>query len=168
MPLRIRLRPATDIDLEILVRFGAAMALETEHRRLDLIRLREGILNMLGAPHRGFFRLAETVDHESKHIVGQLMVTYEWSDWRNGQFWWIQSVYVDPAWRRQGIYQAMHEIIRREAKLTPGVCGLRLYVERANRAAQRAYTRAGMHCAPYSVYEEDFVLPSPIEQEESR
>ncbi|GKS56687.1 hypothetical protein YTPLAS18_02140 [Nitrospira sp.] len=167
MPLPIRLRPATDVDLETLVRFGAAMALETEHRRLDLTRLREGILNLLSDPHRGFFRMAECIRHESNHVVGQLMVTYEWSDWRNGQFWWIQSVYVDPTWRRQGIYQAMHETIRREAKLTPGVCGLRLYVERTNHAAQRAYTRAGMHRATYGVYEEDFVLPSSIEQEES-
>ncbi len=87
-----------------------------------------------------------------------MMITYEWSDWRNGTFWWIQSVYVDPAWRRRGVYRAMHTAIRKEARATHGVCGLRLYVERANRIAQRAYRQVGMRAAYYHVFEDDFVL----------
>lgn len=92
--------------------------------------------------------------------------TYEWSDWRNATFWWIQSVYVTPECRRQGVYRAMHDAIRREARATPGVCGIRLYVEGTNRTAQQAYRRAGMQMSSYRVYEEDFVLP-PNKRKES-
>ena len=98
------IRPARIQDLDTLTRFSAAMALETERRTLDPLRLRQGTLTVLEEPHHGSFYVAEL---RSDHlVVGQLLITYEWSDWRNAQFWWIQSVYVDPGWRRQGVYRA--------------------------------------------------------------
>jgi ribosomal protein S18 acetylase RimI-like enzyme len=87
-----------------------------------------------------------------------LMVTYEWSDWRNGTFWWVQSVYVDPGWRRKGAYRSMHEYIVTKAKADPAVCGIRLYVEQNNQAAQRVYESVGLAPSGYWVYERDFVL----------
>jgi predicted GNAT family acetyltransferase len=91
--------------------------------------------------------------------VGQLLVTYEWSDWRNATFWWIQSVYVVPEWRRQGVYRAMHHAVLADARSRPEVCGVRLYVERHNEVAQTAYVRVGLKEAAYTMFEEDFVLP---------
>jgi ribosomal protein S18 acetylase RimI-like enzyme len=89
-------------------------------------------------------------------VVGQLMVTYEWSDWRNGAFWWIQSVYVLPEARRCGAFSALYSHVERLAKATPGVCGLRLYVELANERAQATYRRCGMTDAGYRVMEADY------------
>jgi GNAT superfamily N-acetyltransferase len=159
-------RPAQLEDLDRLIEFSLAMALETEGRTLERSRLRQGILGILTEPTRGFFRVAETAGRGGARVVGQIMVTYEWSDWRNATFWWIQSVYVIPECRRQGVYRTMHEAIRREARATPGVCGIRLYVEGTNRTAQQAYRQAGMRMSTYQVYEEDFVLP-PQERKES-
>jgi ribosomal protein S18 acetylase RimI-like enzyme len=90
--------------------------------------------------------------------VGQLMITYEWSDWRNALFWWIQSVYVDPAWRRQGVFRCMHAKVMERAKADPGVCGVRLYVESENRIAQEVYRKVGLKTSSYAVFENDFVL----------
>ena len=162
MPLPIRLRPATDVDLETLVRFGAAMALETEHRRLDRTRLREGILNLLSDPRRGFFRVAETVRHESSHVVGQLMVTFEWSDWRNGNFWWLQSVYVHPDQRQQQIFRKLYEYVQSQAYLNQEpICGYRLYVEENNHQAHQAYVNLGFQNTAYHMYEKEFSWTSP-------
>ena len=89
-------------------------------------------------------------------VVGQLMITYEWSDWRNGVFWWIQSVYVLPEARRLGVFSELYAHLERLAKATPGVCGLRLYVEHANERAQATYRRCGMVDAGYRVMEVDY------------
>src|SRR5687768_13747494 len=134
------------------------MALETENRQLDLVRLREGTLSLLNTPSYGFFMVAEIRDGEQRRLIGQLMITYEWSDWRNGVFWWIQSVYVDPAWRRQGVFRRMHDVIVGQAKADPKVCGMRLYVEQNNRTAQTVYQRVGLSPSAYAVFEQDFVL----------
>lgn len=160
MAPRVRLRPAEAGDLPTLVRFSRAMAMETESRVLDPRRLREGLNSIMSSPALGFLRVAEVDEGGVRRIVGQLMVTYEWSDWRNAVFWWIQSVYVDPSWRRQGVYRAMHQAIRREARSTPGVGGLRLYVEETNRPAQRTYRQLGMTTSPYRVLEDDFIWRS--------
>ncbi|MGE3150995.1 MAG: GNAT family N-acetyltransferase [Nitrospiraceae bacterium] len=160
MTRTLLVRPAKPDDLNRLIEFSLAMALETEGRTLEPSRLRQGILSILMEPTRGFLRVAETPDGNGARVVGQLMVTYEWSDWRNATFWWIQSVYVTPAYRRQGVYRALHDAIRREARATPDVCGIRLYVEEANRIAQQAYRQAGMRVSSYLVYEEDFILSS--------
>jgi len=90
------------------------------------------------------------------------MITFEWSDWRNAVFWWVQSVYVAPAWRRQGIYRTMHDHIVAQAKADSQVCGIRLYVEQENRVAQTVYQRVGLAPSAYAVYEQDFVLARRI------
>jgi ribosomal protein S18 acetylase RimI-like enzyme len=165
MTRNLLVRPAELGDLDRLIEFSTAMALETEGRSLECSRLRLGILGILTEPTRGFFRVAETPGRDGARVVGQMMVTYEWSDWRNATFWWIQSVYVTPECRRQGVYRAMHDAIRREARATPGICGIRLYVEGTNQTAQQAYRQAGMHRSSYRVFEEDFVLPTQKRKE---
>ena len=147
-----RVRPAAPTDLEILVGFNAAMALETEGRRLDPERLRAGVSAALSDPARGAYRVAEA----DGRVVGALLLTREWSDWRNGWFWWIQSVYVAPDARGRGVYRALHESVLAEARADRDVCGVRLYVEQDNRSAQATYAAVGMHRARYMVYEDDF------------
>jgi GNAT superfamily N-acetyltransferase len=134
------------------------MALETEGRQLDRARLREGTLSLLATPERGFFMVAEISEAGHRRLIGQLMITFEWSDWRNGVFWWVQSVYVAPAWRRHGVYRTMHDHIIAKAKAEPQVCGIRLYVEQENRTARIVYERVGLAPSAYRVYEQDFVL----------
>ena len=145
MPL---IRPATTDDAETLARFAEAMALETEDKRLAPDTVRAGINAVLADAAKGFYIVAE---HEAE-VVGVLMVTTEWSDWRNGTFWWIQSVYVRPEARRQGVYTAMHEHVRQDAEGREDVCGLRLYVEAENTRAQRTYERMGMTPTTYRLY----------------
>jgi GNAT superfamily N-acetyltransferase len=154
----LTVRPAGIDDVDAIVRFSAAMAWETEQRRLDQAILREGTLSLLRTPSLGFFMVAEAKTDGRSVVVGQLMITYEWSDWRNGSFWWIQSVYVDSAWRRQGVFRRMHETVLTAAKAAPDACGVRLYVEQENKAAQTVYLRLGLLPSGYKVYEQDFVL----------
>ncbi len=153
-PFAVKVRHAAIGDLDVLVRFNAAIAKETEGRNLDMERLRNGTRAVLESSERGYYLVAET----ESVIVGQLFVTYEWSDWRNGMFWWIQSVYVEPSVRGRGVYRALHARVLQDARARGDVCGLRLYVEKENEAAQEAYTRLGMTMTPYRVYEQDFVL----------
>jgi GNAT superfamily N-acetyltransferase len=160
----IYVRQAGYADVDSLVGFSATMAQETEGRRLDRARLRDGTIAVLEAPERGFFIIAEVRDHDRPRVVGQLMVTFEWSDWRNGVFWWVQSVYVDQAWRRQGVYRTMHAAIVARATADPQVCGIRLYVERNNHEAQIVYQRVGLAPSVYTVYEQDFVLSKTSDQ----
>jgi GNAT superfamily N-acetyltransferase len=155
----LTVRAAGTDDVDAIVGFSAAMAWETERRQLDHARLREGTLSLLRTPSLGFFMVAETHTSGRPVVVGQLMITYEWSDWRNGLFWWIQSVYVDPAWRRRGVFRGLHEAVVARAKADPKVCGIRLYVEQENNVAETVYRRVGLALSAYKVYEEDFVLP---------
>jgi len=154
----LTVRAAATEDVDCIVGFSAAMAWETERRQLDHARLREGTLSLLRTPSLGFFMVAETRTSGGPVVVGQLMITYEWSDWRNGLFWWIQRVYVDPVWRRRGVFRGMHEAVLSQAKADPTVCGIRLYVEEGNEAAKAVYQRLGMSPSSYKVYEQDFVL----------
>ena len=154
----VEVRPASSRDLDALVSFSAAMAMETEARRLDRDRLRQGVLAVLESAEHGFYVVGERHDLDSHQVVGQLLITYEWSDWRNATFWWIQSVYVHPTWRRQGIYRQMHRHVVNMARARQDVCGVRLYVEEHNEKAQRVYRRVGLMPAGYIVLEEDFVL----------
>jgi len=144
----ITLRAAQPRDREAIVAFNAALAVETE--RLELIPevLRAGVTAVLGDPTKGFYLVAE----RAGRIVGQLMVTLEWSDWRNGNWWWIQSVYVAPDFRRQGVFRALFEEIATRAR-REGARGLRLYVERENQRAQATYSALGMKYARYELYE---------------
>ncbi|HEU5406997.1 MAG TPA: GNAT family N-acetyltransferase [Nitrospira sp.] len=155
---RIHIRPARQDDVGTIVMFNAALALETESRRLDLAILRNGTLAFLDSPGYGFYIVAELPEGKNYSPVGQLMITYEWSDWRNGVFWWIQSVYVVPDRRGLGVFRAMHDHILFKAKTDPRVCGIRLYVERENRKAQAVYRRIGLRPSCYAIYEQDFVL----------
>ena len=150
----IRVRTATSEDMETVVTFNAAMAWETEGKELDLQRLRRGVKAVFEDPARGFYVVAEA----GGTVVGQLMITTEWSDWRNGFFWWIQSVYVDSAHRRRGVYRALDGYVRAEARRDGNVCGLRLYVDRDNHVAQSVYASLDMERSHYDLFETDFVL----------
>mgnify|MGYP001263296023 CR=1 FL=1 len=143
------IRPATGHDVERLAGWAVAMAMETEHKRLDPDTVRRGIRAVLAQPRRGAYFIAE----RGGDAAGTLMLTYEWSDWRNGDWWWIQSVFVAPAHRRRGVYAALYAHVLQAARASGGVCGLRLYVERDNTAAQRAYEALGMADAGYRMYE---------------
>lgn len=145
-----RVRSANLADLDVLVAFEQAMAHETEALALDAATLRTGVAALLTDPTRGRFFVVETAGR----VVGTLMLTLEWSDWRNGFFWWIQSVYVDAAHRRRGHYRRLHDHVRTLAARDPSVCGLRLYVEQENRAAQETYRALGMHETHYRLFEQ--------------
>ena len=144
------IRLATPADRDVLVGFARAMALETERLELDLETVRAGVAALLADPARGRVFVID-VDGAP---AATLMITYEWSDWRNGFFWWIQSVYVAPAHRRRGLYRMLHEHVRDLAARTDGVYGLRLYVEHENRNAQATYRRMGMDETHYRLYEQ--------------
>jgi ribosomal protein S18 acetylase RimI-like enzyme len=145
-----RVRPARPDDLEVLVAFGQAMARETESLELDADTLRVGVAELLADSTRGRVFL---VEHNGEPVA-TLTLTLEWSDWRDGFFWWIQSVYVSPAHRRRGHYRRLHEHVRALAAGDPSVCGLRLYVEHENRAAQETYRALGMRETYYRLFEQ--------------
>jgi GNAT superfamily N-acetyltransferase len=145
-----RVRPASLDDLDVLVGFEQAMAHETEALALDADTVRRGVAALLNDPTRGRFFVVES----GARVVATLMLTLEWSDWRNGFFWWIQSVYVVPEERRRGHYRRLHEYVRALAAREPDVYGLRLYVEQENRTAQQTYCALGMHETHYRLYEQ--------------
>lgn len=148
--LAITVRDARPGDLETIVAFNAAMAIETEGKVLNQAILREGVRQALRDPDRLRYWVAESGDR----VVGQAAITREWSDWRNGWLWWLQSVYVVPEHRGRGAFRAIHVRIREEARSVPEVIGLRLYVEQANRQAQQTYQSLGMQPGGYLVFEE--------------
>jgi GNAT superfamily N-acetyltransferase len=145
------IRAATAADIDTLVDFNAAMALETEDKALDRARLRRGVAAVFEDPRRGFYRVAEL----DGVAVGALLVTYEWSDWRNADWWWIQSVYVAPAQRGRGVFSGLFEQVAAEARAADA-CGLRLYVERDNMRAQTTYRRVRMDASHYLMFERPF------------
>ncbi len=146
----IRIRPATPKDLDTIVEFNLSLASETEGKALDRPVLRAGVEAALADASRAQYFLAE-VDGE---VVGQTMFTTEWSDWRNGTFWWIQSVYIAADHRGQGVFRALYGHIRELAKREPDVCGIRLYVDNDNHRAIKTYRRLGMELTDYLICEE--------------
>lgn len=146
----MRIRLATREDAQALIAFNSAMALETERKELLPEVIGAGVQALLDNPASGFYVVAE----EGGRVVGSLLVTREWSDWRNGDFWWIQSVYVHPDFRRQGIYKRLYRYVQELASQDAKVCGFRLYVERENDRAQSTYRALGMKETRYLVYEE--------------
>lgn len=146
----IQVRRATARDTEALIRFNAAMALETERKVLLPGVIGAGVRHLLEHPGAGFYLVAES----GGQVAGALMVTNEWSDWRNGNFWWIQSVYVRPEFRRRGVYQALYKALQALAAHDHSICGFRLYVERDNVRAQATYRTSGMDETHYIVFEE--------------
>ena len=147
--MSITVRAAASDDVDRIVRFNRALARETEGRELDREVLRAGVRALLADPGRGTYWIAE----RHGEAAGQTLVTTEWSDWRNGEIWWIQSVYVPPDHRRTGVYRALHRHVRERAR-AGGAAGLRLYVDRGNRRARAVYEELGMEEARYVLYEE--------------
>ena len=148
----VRVRRAVPEDLESIVRFNAAMALETEGKVLDAEKLQEGVAAVFQCQGLGFYCVAEVAGQ----AVGQLMITTEWSDWRNSYYWWIQSVYVDADHRRRGVYRTLHSFVAAEAREKGDVQGLKLYVDRDNKRAQSVYTSLKMSHSNYDLWEIDF------------
>ena len=148
----IHVRQATPADLDTIVAYNQAMAKETENKTLDPARAAIGVRRGLDDPNRSLYFVAQI----GGAVVGQSMVTNEWSDWRDGFFWWIQSVYVDPDFRRRGVFRALHTHIQALARQRDDVCGLRLYAHRDNRRAIGTYGRLGMTVTDYVLCEEDW------------
>lgn len=145
----VTVRAASPDDVARMAAWACAMARETEDKALDPDTVHAGIANALPDPRRARYFIAES----EGAAVGTLMLTYEWSDWRNGEWWWIQSVYVDPAHRRRGVFRALYRHVEALARAQPGCRGLRLYVERGNAAAQATYLALGMADAGYTIME---------------
>ena len=147
----LHIRPAASTDLDAIVALNRALAKESEQLRLDEATLRAGVLALLEGRAPGRYWVAE----RAGHVVGQLLITYEWSDWRNRMVWWIQSVYVTPDARGRGVLRALYDAARREA-LSAGAGGLRLYVDTTNIRAQAVYAALGMNGDHYRVFEDMF------------
>jgi len=146
----MNIRLAIEKDAPELVEFNQAMALETEGKHLDSEILKNGVESVFNDEKKGFYVVTEA----DAKIVGGLMVTFEWSDWRNSWFWWIQSVYILPEYRGRSIYRLMYEFVKDKAKQEKNVCGFRLYVEKENVNAQKVYEKLGMESSHYLMYEE--------------
>jgi len=158
MEPQFAVRRAAVGDVHVLAEFNLEMAAETEERQLDRDTLVKGVTALLENPDAGFYLVAE---HQNM-VIGALMVTSEWSDWRNGRFWWIQSVFVHKEYRRRGAFRTLFQRVDELASLEPDVCGLRLYVERENGPAHATYEAMGMHKTHYEMYELEFSLsPDP-------
>lgn len=146
----VRIRIAEPRDVEAIAELNLAMAAETEDKQLCRSTLVRGVRAVFDSADRGFYVVAES----DGGVVGCLLITSEWSDWRCGLFWWIQSLYVRPSFRRRGVLRQLHEFVKTEASRRPEICGLRLYVEQSNDVAQRAYRRIGMTMTTYRMYEQ--------------
>jgi len=145
----IEYRPATPSDVPVIVEFQVIMARETEELELDAAICTRGVHALFSNPSLGRYFLAES----DGVVVASLMITYEWSDWRNGMVWWIQSVYVRPEFRQQRVYAGLYEHVKRLVEADEGLRGIRLYVDRRNVRAQEVYARSGMNGEHYLVYE---------------
>ena len=150
-PISLVVRDAVPSDLAQVVRFNSALAFETESKALDFTILEAGVSQALVEPDQ---RLRYWVVESLGQVVGQAAISREWSDWRNGWIWWLQSVYVGAEHRRCGVFRALISHIRRTAELEKNVIGLRLYVEHANLHAQQVYRAAGFEPGGYQVYEQ--------------
>ncbi|MGI9262727.1 MAG: GNAT family N-acetyltransferase [Woeseiaceae bacterium] len=150
--MKIEIREADISDVKTIADFNSRMALETEEKALDPARIEAGVSGLIEDPGKGQYWVAESAGT----IIGQIMVTYEWSDWRNGVFWWIGSVYIADTHRRQGVFSALYKHVESLAQHDRGVCGIRLYVERGNDRAQQTYRSLSMHDAGYIVMESIF------------
>ena len=147
---QVKIRVEEQSDLASLVSFNQLMASETEDKTLDEQILRKGVANLIDDKNKGFYLVAEV----NQQVVGSLMVTTEWSDWRNAIFWWIQSVYIVPSHRRIGVYAKLYAQVKALAEQEDNVCGFRLYVEKDNLVAQKTYQALGMQESHYLMFEE--------------
>jgi ribosomal protein S18 acetylase RimI-like enzyme len=147
--MHFKVRRARPHDAAVIAEFNRFMAQETEHKELDAVVVARGVARVFDDPGREFYLVAEA-DGE---VIGQLMITYEWSDWRDGWFWWVQSVYVRADHRRRGVFRSLYDEVLQEAQAAGDVVGLRLYVERDNARAQATYQHLGMTDTGYLVRE---------------
>lgn len=146
----MHIRKALEKDVNIIIEYNRAMARETENLDLDPKIISAGVNNLFAHPEYGFYIVAE----ENDRVIGCLMITYEWTDWRNGLFWWIQSVYVHPEYRRRGVYKKMYHFAKKLAEKDSQVRGFRLYVDKNNYIAQKTYKSLGMYQSHYLLFEE--------------
>lgn len=142
------IRRATPDDAPTIARFNIDMARESENIALNPATVEQGVRAALADENKAIYFVAEV----GGRLAGQLMITHEWSDWRNGDIWWIQSVYVHPDFRRRGIFRALYRFVETQARAS-GAVKLRLYVERDNHSAQRTYESLGMHVSHYLLME---------------
>lgn len=142
-------RKATLADAPPIIEFQVAMARETEDLELDRDVCTAGVAAVFAEPQRGQYFVGE----RAGEVIASLLITYEWSDWRNGVIWWIQSVYVKPEARRQGVYAGLYEYVKQLVQNEPDIRGIRLYVDKRNTRAQAAYARLGMNGEHYQVFE---------------
>ena len=147
--MSVKIREARSTDAKQIAEFNRRLADETESKALDVSTVVSGVQTLLDAPEQGRYYVAD-LDGE---LIGQLLLTYEWSDWRNGRFWWIQSVYAEASYRRRGIFTALYGHVEQLARRDPDVCGLRLYVEEHNASALETYRALGMSLTGYHVLE---------------
>jgi ribosomal protein S18 acetylase RimI-like enzyme len=147
--MSVTIRPARPADAPVVAEFNLRLARETEDKVLDPAVLARGVGRLLADPTKGFYLVAEA-DGE---VVGQVMATFEWSDWRDGWFWWVQSVYVRDDFRRAGVFRSLFAEMVRRAREAGNVVGLRLYVEKENHRAQATYEQLGLREAGYLVRE---------------
>ena len=152
------IRLAESRDRESLVTYNMTLAPETEGRQLERSLIQSGVKAILADSSKGFYVVME--HRPTGKMIGQLLITFEWSDWRNAVFWWLQSVYVHKEWRRRGVFRKLYDYVLREGKRQGNVAGIRLYVEQDNAVAQGVYAQAGLAAAPYKVFETDFILPT--------
>ena len=145
----LNVRSGDICDVDEIVNFNINMALETEGIILEEATLARGVAAVFSDSTLGFYMIAEL----ESTVIGQLMITKEWSDWRNSMFWWIQSVFVRPEYRRIGVYTALYAKVLEMAKNEAHVCGVRLYVDRDNTAAKQTYSELGMSHSNYDMYE---------------
>lgn len=145
----INIRKATLNDLPTLIDFQQRLADESENVKLDAATLAKGMRAMFDDTSKGFYNVAEA----DAEIVGCHMITFEWSDWRNGMVWWLQGVYVKESHRKHGVFRKMYENIITTVKNDPGLVGLRLYVDKTNSRAQKVYTAMGMDGEHYTMFE---------------
>ncbi len=152
---QIQVRPATMADLETVVAFNAALAKETEQRDLDLSTLRAGVKAIFQDSKKGWYAIAEqTIDSGETEVMGQILVTFEWSDWRNANFWWLQSLYVGQKHRQNGVFRRLFEYVQTQAHDNQeDISGFRLYVEQENDQAHQAYAHLGFQETVYRMYE---------------
>lgn len=148
----ISIRNAVPEDVAVIVAGNIAMALETENKALDAALIGHGVQAVLDDTGKGRYWIAE----QDGVAVGQIMITHDWSDWRNGFVWWIQSVYVVESMRRKGVFSTLYRHMEAQARQDPACCGIRLYVERDNKRAQATYLALGMIKPGYDVMEVDF------------
>jgi ribosomal protein S18 acetylase RimI-like enzyme len=150
--MNLHIRDASTDDAKSIADFNSRMALETEGRKLDPELIGPGVAAILADSNKGRYWVAEA----EGNVVGQIMVSYEWSDWRNGTFWWIGSVYVHENYRRKRVFSTLYRHVESLARQDQEVCGLRLYVEQDNKRAQETYLKLGMVKPGYLVMEVDF------------